>query len=207
METFTTAHGDVQCIKARLCEVWELNDFAVDCRDMWSTLVAKYCNHFINTVDADVCNTIAETNGLVDLKQPTGYWVVGVQVPWLVDVLRTRCVTAAMPRATKKTSDLHGTLASLYTDQFRWDILKSTTVFLLAVRLYRQLDGKPSYPWELSQGRRLAPDNPFVKGHPALTLPGQEGPLRLLFPCQGQHGSHPRGEGNGGPTPVNPPLR
>nr|CAD7266198.1 unnamed protein product [Timema shepardi] len=39
---------------ARLCEVWDFIDVAVDRRDMWSTPVAHYCNNLINTLVVDV---------------------------------------------------------------------------------------------------------------------------------------------------------
>nr|CAD7434071.1 unnamed protein product [Timema monikensis] len=38
---------------ARLCEMWDLIDVAVDRRDMWSTAVARYCNDLIDTLVVD----------------------------------------------------------------------------------------------------------------------------------------------------------
>nr|CAD7578487.1 unnamed protein product [Timema californicum] len=56
---------------ARLCDVWDLIDVAVDHRDMWSTPVARYCNDLIDTLVVDVCDTLTESADVIDLEQPT----------------------------------------------------------------------------------------------------------------------------------------
>nr|CAD7577066.1 unnamed protein product [Timema californicum] len=56
---------------ARLCEVWDFIDVAVDRRDMWSTPVARYCNNLINTLVVDVCDTLTELADVDYLEQPT----------------------------------------------------------------------------------------------------------------------------------------
>nr|CAD7576769.1 unnamed protein product [Timema californicum] len=61
----------IASIWARLCEVWDLIDVAVDRRDMWSTLVVRYCNYLIDTHAVDVCDTLTESADVIDLKQPT----------------------------------------------------------------------------------------------------------------------------------------
>nr|CAD7205544.1 unnamed protein product [Timema douglasi] len=52
---------------ARLCEVWDLIDVAVDQRDMWLIPIARYCNDLIDTLVVDVCDELTD---VVDLEQP-----------------------------------------------------------------------------------------------------------------------------------------
>nr|CAD7592377.1 unnamed protein product [Timema genevievae] len=55
---------------ARLCEVWDLIDVAVDRRNMWSTPISRYCNDLIDTLVVDVCDTLTESADAIDLEQP-----------------------------------------------------------------------------------------------------------------------------------------
>nr|CAD7193821.1 unnamed protein product [Timema douglasi] len=56
---------------ARLCDVWDLIDVAVDRRDMWPTPVSRYCNDLIDTLVVDMCDTLTESSDVIDLEQPT----------------------------------------------------------------------------------------------------------------------------------------
>nr|CAD7443946.1 unnamed protein product [Timema bartmani] len=49
----------------------DLNDVAVDRRNMWLTPVARYCNDLIDTLVVDVCDTPTESADVIDLEQPT----------------------------------------------------------------------------------------------------------------------------------------
>nr|CAD7405756.1 unnamed protein product [Timema poppensis] len=56
---------------ARLCDVWDLIDVAIDRRDMWLTPIAHCCNNLIDTLVVDVCDTLTESADVVDHEQPT----------------------------------------------------------------------------------------------------------------------------------------
>nr|CAD7260778.1 unnamed protein product [Timema shepardi] len=58
-------------ISARVCDVWDLIDVAIDRRDMWSTPIARYCNDVIDTLVVDVCDTLTESADVIDFEQPT----------------------------------------------------------------------------------------------------------------------------------------
>nr|CAD7201116.1 unnamed protein product [Timema douglasi] len=56
---------------ARLCDVWDLINVAVNRWDMWSTPVARDCNDLIDTLVVDVCDTLTKSSDVIDLEQPT----------------------------------------------------------------------------------------------------------------------------------------
>nr|CAD7573805.1 unnamed protein product [Timema californicum] len=63
-------------ISARVCDVWDLIDVAIDRRDMWSTPIARYCNDVIDTLVVDVCDTLTESADVIDFEQPTAVTLV-----------------------------------------------------------------------------------------------------------------------------------